>query len=57
MGRPKEELRKIHRKKVKKAKERVKLYLEGRLSYKDLNALAKKMLEKRKRQESLAKLS
>jgi len=51
MGRPKEELKKIHRKKVKRAKEKVKLFLEGKISYKELNALARKMLEKRKRAE------
>jgi len=52
MGRPKKELKKIHRKKVKKAKEKVKLFLEGKISYKELNALARKMLEKRKRAEA-----
>lgn len=52
MGRPKKELKKIHRKKVKKAKEKVKLFLEGKIPYKDLNALARKMLEKRKRAEA-----
>ncbi len=52
MGRPKKELKKIHRKKVKKAKEKVKLFLEGKISYKELNALARKMLERRKRTEA-----
>ncbi len=51
MGRPKEELRKIHRKKVKRAKEKVKAYLEGKLSYQALNRLAKDLLKKRKKVE------
>lgn len=51
MGRPKEELRKIHRKKVKKAKERIKAYLKGEIPFSQLNQLAKKLLEKRKRAE------
>jgi hypothetical protein len=51
MGRPKTELRKIHCKKVKKVKEKVKLFLEGKISYENLNKLAKRMLEKRKRSQ------
>lgn len=52
MGRPKKELTKIHSKKVKKAKEKVGRYLKGEISYKELSQLAKKLLEKRRRQES-----
>jgi len=52
MGRPKKELKKIHRKKVKKAKEKVKLFLEEKISHKELNALARKMLERRKKAEA-----
>jgi len=51
MGRPKKELRKLHRKKVKKAKEKIKLYLQGKISYQQLNTLAKKLLQKRKKYE------
>jgi len=51
MGRPKEELKKIHRKKVKKAKEKVKAYCRGEIPYSSLSQLAKKLLEKRKRAE------
>ncbi len=51
MGRPKKELREIHRKKVKKAKEKIKLYLQGKISYQQLNTLAKKLLQKRKKYE------
>ncbi|HEC69418.1 MAG TPA: hypothetical protein ENI31_03945 [Candidatus Omnitrophica bacterium] len=53
MGRPKEELKKIHRKKVKKAKEKVKAHLRGEIPYSNLSQLAKKLLEKRKKAEKL----
>ena len=49
MGRPKEELKKVHHKKVKKAKEKVKLYLKGELPYQKLTQLAKRFLKKRRK--------
>ena len=49
MGRYKKELKKIHRKKIKKAKEKVKAYLRGEIPYEKLTSLAKRLLEKRKR--------
>ena len=52
MGRPKKELKKIQRKKVRAAKEKVKLYLKGEAPYQNLTQLAKRLLKKRKRQES-----
>jgi hypothetical protein len=51
MGRPKKELKKIHRKKIKKAKEKVKLFLKGEISYKNLTQLGRRILEKRKKRE------
>ncbi len=51
MGRPKKELRKLHRKKLKKAKEKLKAYLRGEISYSELTQRAKRILEKRKKQE------
>lgn len=49
MGRPKKELSKVHRKKIKKAKEKVRLYLKGEIPYKELTQLAKRLLEKRQK--------
>ncbi len=48
MARYKKELTKIHRKKVKKAKEKVRLYLKGELPYEKLTQRAKRFLEKHK---------
>jgi hypothetical protein len=52
MGRYKAELKRIHGKKVRKAKGMLKLYKKGELPYEKLTQRAKKLLEKRKRQES-----
>ena len=46
MGRPKSEMARVHSRNIKKAKEVVKAYNEKKISYKDLSALAKKMIEK-----------
>jgi hypothetical protein len=51
MARYKRELKRIHAKKVRKAKEKVRLFYKGELPYEKLTSLAKKFLEKRKRQE------
>lgn len=51
MGRYKPELKKTHRKKVRKAKAKIKLYLKGELTYAQLTQRAKKFLQKRRRQE------
>ncbi len=49
MGRPKNEMRKIHRRKLKKAREKIKLYEENKLTYGQLPKLAKRILQKRQR--------
>lgn len=49
MGRPKKELKQVHRKNIKKAKAKVRQYAKGDLSYDKLTSLAKKMLEKHNR--------
>jgi len=49
MGRYKKELKKIHRKKIRKAKEKVKAYLKKEIGYDKLTSLAKRLLAKRKR--------
>jgi hypothetical protein len=51
MGRPKKELKAIHNKKVRRAKEKIKLYLKGETSYDSLTQLAKYLLEKRRKKE------
>ena len=52
MGRPKKELRKLHRKKLKKAKEKLKAYLRGEISYSKLTQRAKRILEKKKQEKN-----
>ena len=47
MGKLKNEMRKIHAKKIKKAKERLKSYQKKEISETQLNSLAKKMLKKK----------
>ncbi len=55
MGRPKRELKKIHRKKVKKAKQTLKLYAKGETAYAKLTQRAKDLLQKgKKKKASLA---
>ena len=51
MGRPKKELKKIHRKNVKKAKEKVKLFLKGELGTEKLTERAKHFLKKEKKKK------
>jgi len=51
MGRYKQELKRLHAKKVRKAKEKVRLFYKKELPYEKLNALAKKFLARRQRQE------
>jgi len=52
MGRPKRELKQIHRKKVKKAKAKVKLYRQKEISYEKLTEKAKHFLRKGKKKKS-----
>jgi len=55
MGRSKKELKKIHKRKVKKAKQKVKLLTKNQLSYKDLSLRAKHFLRKsQKKKKSIA---
>ncbi|MCK4809335.1 MAG: hypothetical protein KAS99_00150 [Candidatus Omnitrophica bacterium] len=49
MGKPKQEMKKIHRKKVKKAKEKVKLYVKNEITYSELPGRSKRFLEKREK--------
>jgi hypothetical protein len=49
MGRYKKELARIHSKKMRKAKEKVRLFRKGELPVEKLTQLAKKYLEKSKR--------
>jgi hypothetical protein len=51
MGKYKRELKRMHGKKVRKAKEKVRLYCKGDLPYEKLTVLAKKFLAKRKKHE------
>ena len=46
MGKLKKEMKKIHAKRIRKAKEQLKSYREGKLSYEQLNKLAKKFLRR-----------
>ena len=54
MGRQKAEMKRIHAKKVRKAKTKVKLLHEKKINYSDLNQLDKKMLAKQKKVKSSA---
>jgi hypothetical protein len=51
MGRPKKELKRIHARKVKKSKQKLKLFSKGELKYQNLTHHAKNLLKKRKRKE------
>jgi hypothetical protein len=53
MGRPKKELKKIHRKKIKKAKEKVKLFKEGKATLESLTQKAKHFLKKSKKRKTV----
>lgn len=46
MGRPKRELKKIHQKRIKKAKQKTQLYLKKELAADQLTRLAKRFLKK-----------
>lgn len=49
MGKLKNEMRKVHRKKNRMAKERLKLIEKGKVSYSKLGSSAKKVFDKRLR--------
>jgi hypothetical protein len=51
MARYKSVLKKIHRKKMRKAKEKVRKFYKGEIPYEKLNVLTKNFLAKRKRKE------
>lgn len=51
MGRPKKEMKKIHRKKLKIAKRKTKAYLKGDLTINQLSQLAKSKLARKKKAE------
>ena len=50
MGRPKQEMKLIHRKKTKKTEGKVKLYRKNEIPYSKLTKRAKHLLEKRDKQ-------
>ena len=52
MGRPKKELKRVHRKKIKRAKTRVKSHLKGDLPKEKLTTLAKRFLRSKKKKEA-----
>ena len=52
MGRPKRELKKIHRKKTKKAREEAKKCSKGEIPYEKLTQRAKHFLKKGKKQKT-----
>ena len=49
MGKLKKEMKMIHAKKVRQAKEKVKAYLKGTISRNELSKLAKNLLKKNKK--------
>ena len=51
MGRSKRELKRIHRKKIKKAKKKVKLYSQKELAFEKLTVRGRHFLEKKRKQE------
>jgi hypothetical protein len=46
MGKPKKELSRIHSRRIKKAKEKVKNYRDKKISYNQIGSLGRKMLLK-----------
>jgi len=52
MGRYKREMKKIHATKVRKAKDAVRAFVKGEKTFEDLTQRAKKLLAKRRKQES-----
>lgn len=53
MGRPKKELKRIHKKKVKKAKEKANLYTKEKLPFEELTQRAKRFLKKGKKKKTV----
>ncbi|MBU1113213.1 MAG: hypothetical protein KKH93_05005 [Candidatus Omnitrophica bacterium] len=51
MGRPKKELKRIHRKKAKKAKKKVQAYSKKEITFEKLSKRSKHFLEKKRKQE------
>jgi len=51
MGRYKKELKRLHARKVRKAKAKIRLFYKGEVPHDKLTALAKTFLSRRKRQE------
>ena len=54
MGRPKKELKQVHRKKIKKAKKKLKSHLEGKTLYSSLTQRAKNFLRKSRKKRKNA---
>ncbi len=52
MGRPKKELKKIHQKKVKKAKKKTRLHVKGELPFEELTQRARRFLKKGKKKKT-----
>ncbi len=51
MGKLKKEMKKIHSRKVKRAKEKIKAFRKGEISYDQLNALARKFLARQNKKK------
>lgn len=52
MGRPKKELKRIHKKKIKKAKQKLQLLKAGKLTSKQLTQRARHFLKKGKKKKT-----
>ena len=52
MGRPKKELKRIHKKKIRRAKAKVRSHLKGELPKEKLTTLAKRFLRTKKKKEA-----
>lgn len=52
MGKLKKEMKKIHAKKTRNVKEKVKTYLKGELPYDKLNKRAKEFIAKQKKKQT-----
>ena len=48
MGRSRKKMKMIHAKRIRKAKEKIRLHRKGEIEFKDLNSLSKRMLNRQK---------
>ena len=52
MGRSKYELKRVHRRKIRKAKEKLRLHAKGEIPYEKLTSFVKHFLQKGKKQKT-----